>query len=410
MLYFQHMKQTRSLMLRVVLASALALCIVVAPRPASAQARDTSIAARMARVERNIIAIAASGADSGAPRTLKQRMAAMKVPGLSIAVVEGGRIVWAQGYGMRDVADGSPVDTGTLFQAASISKPVSATVMFRLIEQGRLSLDEDVNDQLTSWKVPANQFTTVEKVTPRRLVSHMAGTTVAGFDGYSAGDPLPTLPQILDGSPPANSAPVRVTDIPGAHERYSGGGVTILQLLMQDITGKPFDVLANELVLAPVGMRQSTFVQPLPARLASRAATGYDAARTAIPGKYHVYPEQSAAGLWTTPSDLARFMLAIGRSYRGEKDGILKQASAREMLTPIPRGSGLGFGLSGAGDAFRYRHNGGNAGFTCYAVAFAGAGRGVVIMSNSDNGLTVIHELGRALSREFGWPPLWMRE
>ena len=369
MLYFQHMRQTRSLLLRIALGSALALCIVIAPRPATAQSRDTNIATRMARVERDIIAIAASGADSGAPRTLKQRMASMKVPGLSIAVFEHGRIVWAEGYGMRDVANESPVDTSTLFQAASISKPVSATVMFRLIEQGRLSLDEDVNDKLTSWKVPANRFTVVAKVTPRLLVSHMAGTTVSGFDGYSVGAPLPTLPQILDGLPPANSAPVRVTDIPGAHERYSGGGVTILQLLMQDITGKSFAVLAKELVLAPVGMRQSTFVQPLPARLASRAATGYDSEGTAIPGKYHVYPEQSAAGLSTTPSDLARFMLAIGRSYRGEKGGILKQATAREMLTPVPRGSGLGFGLSGSGDAFRYRHNGGNAGFNSGTAA-----------------------------------------
>ncbi|MEP6619008.1 MAG: serine hydrolase domain-containing protein [bacterium] len=404
------MRIPRSLPLRFVLARALALGIIVVPRPAPAQASDTNIAARMARVERNVIAIAASGADSGPAQTLPQRMAAMKVPGLSVAVFEGGRIVWAGGYGMRDVRDGSPVDTSTLFQAASISKPVSATVMFRLIEQGRLSLDEDVNEKLTSWKVPASQFTTVEKVTPRRLVSHMAGTTVSGFAGYAVGDPLPTLAQILDGLPPANSAPVRVTNTPGARESYSGGGVTVLQLMMQDITGKSFDVLANELVLAPVGMRRSTFVQPLPARLAPRAATAYDGNGTAIRGKYHVYPEQSAAGLWTTPSDLARFMLAIGRSYRGEQDGILRQATAREMLTPIPGGSGLGFGLSGAGDALRYRHTGGNAGFTCYAVAFVGSGRGVVIMSNSDNGTTVIRELGRAVSREFGWPALWMRE
>ncbi len=392
------------------LAVALCACLPGAREMGAQAPRDTSLASRIARINQRVIAIAATGADSGAPQTLAQRMAAMKVPGLSIAIFDGGKIVWARGYGMRDVADGSPVDTGTLFQAASISKPVAATVMFRLIEQGLFTLDVDVNDKLTSWKVPPSPFTTIEKVTPRRAVSHMAGLTVSGFAGYAVGVPLPTLPQILDGLPPANSAPVRVDTTPGARERYSGGGVTVLQLMMQDVTHRKFEELARELVLGPVGMMQSTYVQPLPAALTGRAATAYDTQGRPVPGRYHVYPEQSAAGLWTTPSDLARFMLSIGRSYRGEPNGILRQATARKMLTAIPGGSGLGFGLSGEGAAFRYRHTGGNEGFRCYAVAFTATGRGVVIMTNSDNGSPLVRELGRAVSRELGWAALWMGE
>jgi CubicO group peptidase (beta-lactamase class C family) len=241
---------------------------------------------------------------------------------------------------VRDRAAGAPVDERTLFQAASISKPVTSTAMFRLIEQGRLALDEDVNVRLRSWKVPESAFTQTEKVTPRRIVSHMAGLTVHGFAGYDAGTPLPTLPQILDGLPPANSPPVRVTALPGDHESYSGGGFTVLQLLIQDVTGRPFKDVLDDLVLRPVKMTHSTFAQPLPQGSADGAATGYQADGTPIAGRFHVYPELAAAGLWTTPSDLARFMLAIGRSYRGEAGGLLRrETSPSPSRTPAAASS-----------------------------------------------------------------------
>ncbi len=337
-------------------------------------------------------------------------MAALKVPGLSIAVFDSGRIVWARGYGVKDQNTGTVVNTATMFQTASISKPVTSVGMFRLVEQGRISLDQDVNAQLQSWAVPNNRFTQVEKVTPRRIVTHMSGFNVHGFLGYRLGDALPTVQQILNGEPPANSPLVRVDTIPGAQESYSGGGFVVLQLLMQEKSGRSFDSLLTDLVLKPAGMAHSTFAQPLPAKLLGRAATGYDDTGVSIPGKYHVYPELAPAGLWSTPSDLARFMLAVGRSYRGESGGLLEQTSARTMLTKVSGGSGQGFGQSGEGNAFRYRHSGGNAGFTCYAVAFAGIGRGMVVMTNSDAGSQLIRELTRTVAREYGWPRMWVRE
>jgi CubicO group peptidase (beta-lactamase class C family) len=365
---------------------------------------------RMARVEDDLRVIDARGEDTPQRHSIAERMKALGVPGLSVAVFDGGTIIWSRGYGVRDRAAADPVDERTLFQAASISKPVTSAALFRMIEDGRLALDEDVNLRLRSWKLPDSEFTRTDKVTPRRIVSHMAGLTVHGFGGYAAGAPLPTVPQILDGLPPANSPPVRVTAPPGARERYSGGGFTVLQLLMQDVAERPFGDLVNDLVLRPLNMTRSTFVQPLPPQLAEGAATGYQADGTPIAGRFHVYPELAAAGLWTTPSDLARFMLAIGRSYRGEAGSFLQRDTATLMLTKIPDAGGLGFGLSGEGRAHRYRHNGGNAGFTCYAVAFTAAGRGVVLMTNSDGGDGLMREFARAIAREYGWPYMWVRE
>jgi len=370
---------------------------------------EDTAAALVARVERGVVRRSAAGADSGPPTTLIARMAELRVPGAAVAVFDGGRILWARGYGVADVASGAPVDTLTLFQAASISKPVTAIGMFRLAERGVVDPDADVNGMLRSWRVPPSPFTAAEPVTLRRIVSHMAGLTVHGFLGYPVGAPLPSLVEVLDGRPPANSPPVRVDTVPGARESYSGGGVTVMQLLLEDVTRTPFAALMDTLVLRPAGMPHSTFTQPLPDTLAGHAASGYRADGTPVPGRWRVHPEQAAAGLWTTPSDLARFLLAVGRAYRGEPGGIVQPTTARAILTRVPRGSGLGFGLSGTGATLRYRHSGGNDGFTGFAVAFAENGRGVVVLTNSDNGTALYPEVLDAVSRAYGWPRMTNR-
>lgn len=364
--------------------------------------------AHIAKIERNLLAIDSSGAEAGKPQTIAARMAALKIPAVSLAVFADGEIIWARAYGVSDHNTDQPANTHTLFQAASISKPLTATAVFRLIENGKLTLAEDVNAKLQSWHIPENEFTATEKITLRHILSHTAGLSVSGFGGYAIDSPLPTVPQILDGTPPANSAPVRVESTPGEKESYSGGGYTILQQLLEDVSGRPFAALMNDLVLEPAGMKESTFAQPLPETWAAHAASGYDENGLPIPGRYHIYPELAAAGLWTTPTDIARFMLSIGRSYWGEAPGLLQQQTAQTMLTKTPPGSGLGFGLSGEGDAFRYRHSGGNAGFVCYAVAFTSRGSGAVIMTNANAGYGFIQELTQAIAREYGWPPLWL--
>lgn len=366
-------------------------------------------AAMIKRIENEIHPITNSGADSNITQTLVQRMQSFGVPGISVVVFDSGQIVWAKGYGVKDELTREAVDAGTLFQAASISKPVTSVGTFRLVERNLLKLDDDVNQTLKSWKIPDTDLTATEKVTLRRIVSHMSGLSIHGFFGYAQSDTIPTEIQILNGVPPANNKPVLVVEKPGTREIYSGGAFTLLQLLLQDVTGKPFKELLKEEVLQPAGMNQSGFDQPLPAARQKNFAKGYNAEGKMLEGGFYVYPELAAAGLWTNPSDLARFMLNISGCYRGEK-GLLKQSTMQEMLTKIPGGGGLGFGVDGSGSpAKRFRHSGGNYGYTCYAVAFTDIGRGVVVMTNSDNGSPLIRELVRTISRVYGWPPMLNR-
>src|SRR4051812_12660705 len=238
--------------------------------------------------------------------SLDELMKTYNVPGLSIAVIENYKIVDVKAYGVIASGSNTRVTPRTLFQAGSISKPVAATAALYLVENGKLSLDEDVNHKLMSWKVPENEFTKTEKVTLRRLMSHTGGLTIHGFPGYDVDDKLPSLTQIFNGEKPANTEPIRVDIVPGTQARYSGGGVTIEQQLMIDVTGKQFPALLKETVLDKIGMTDSSYEQPLPAARGAMTACGTYMDGKPVHGKWHVYPEMAAAGLWTTPTDLAK--------------------------------------------------------------------------------------------------------
>ncbi|HEY3458827.1 MAG TPA: serine hydrolase domain-containing protein [Bryobacteraceae bacterium] len=246
--------------------------------------------------------------------SILERMKALNVRGVSIAVVNNYEIEWAKGYGFADLESKRPVEVTTLFQAGSISKPVAAVAAMKMVEKGIFALNQDINTFLKTWKLPDNEFTKDKKVTLREILSHSAGLTVHGFPGYAAGDPLPTLVQILNGEKPANTPPIRVDIVPGSIWRYSGGGYTIMQLAMTDVSGKAFPAIMRDTVLSKASMRSSTYENPLPARLSELAATGYRRDGTRVPGRYHTYPEMAAAGLWTTASDLARFGIEIQKS------------------------------------------------------------------------------------------------
>src|SRR5580704_14739404 len=269
---------------------------------------------RIARIESDVVAYPVGSGQAPLHLGLQQLMAQFHDPGLSVAVVDHFQIVWTKAYGVVATGSDVPVTTKTLFQAGSISKPVAATGALYLVEHGKLALDEDVNKKLITWKVPDNDFTKTEKVTLRRILSHSAGLTVHGFPGYATDAPRPTLPQVLNGEKPANTAAVRVDFLPGSKVVYSGGGVTIEQQLVMDVTQKPFPQFMKEVVLDKIGMTDSTYEQPLPAALASRAATGTYPDGKSVAGKWHVYPEMAAAGLWTTPTDLAKFGIQIAKS------------------------------------------------------------------------------------------------
>lgn len=344
--------------------------------------------------------------------TLQERMEALHVPGVSIAIIDGRQVGWAGGFGVKEAPWADRVTTSTLFQVASISKPVVASAALRLVEAGKLSLDEDVNSYLRSWKVPASGLTAVKKVTLRRILSHSAGLTVQGFAGYRYDEPLPTLQQVLDGEKPANNSAIRVDTTPGSLTRYSGGGFTVLQQLLIDVSEEPFPSFLKRLVFDPVGMPLSTYEQPLPKNRLEEAARGHDAEGAVIQGNWHTYPEMAAAGLWTTPTELAKWVLEISRAWSGQASSLLSTSTARQMLTlrrvpPSPGFSikfGLGLALQGEGDSFSFTHNGSNEGFLATFVMYPALGRGAVVMTNADQGGTLFTEVLQSVAAEYQWP------
>jgi len=364
------------------------------------------LADRIQRVENGLIPNPGIVVKGQPPRkaSLVERMKAYRVPGLSLAVINSYEIEWEEGYGVRESGGAGSVTPDTLFQAASISKPVAAATALYYVERGILGLDEDVNSRLRSWKIPQNAWTRKGKVTLRGLLSHTAGLTVDRFPGYAEGKELPSLRQILDGGKQANTPPVKVDMEIGSRFRYSGGGYAVLQQLLIDVLGRPFPYIVRDAVLIKLDMSQSRFEQPLPQALAEHAASGHRPDGSVLPGKWHTYPEMAAAGLWTTPGDLALFAREAMLARQGKSDRILSQVMVGLMLTPIKDNMGLGFFVRGTGQDFQFSHSGENEGFICYMMAYPERGQGAVIMTNSDLGGELMPELLRSLSVEYGWP------
>jgi len=368
---------------------------------ASSSAPTSSVEERIRRVESGLLpAVTIRGAQSPA-MTLAERMKFYRIPGVSVAVVSGGRVEWARGFGVKDATTNEPVTAETLFQAGSISKPVAALAALRLVEQGRLSLDEDVNLKLVTWKVPENEFTKEKKVTLRGLLTHSAGLTVHGFPGYAADAPVPTVIQIFNGEKPANSAAVRVDTVPGTRWRYSGGGYTVMQQLVADVAKKPFAEVAKQLVLDPAGMKHSTYEQPLPVRLAAQAATAHRAGQP-IKGRFHTYPEMAAAGLWTTPADLALLAVELQKALAGRSNKIISKEMAAQMMSRQFGGWGLGPGVEVINGVVKFSHGGVDEGFEAFWVGY-GDGRGAAVMTNGDRGSALANEVLRSVAREYGW-------
>lgn len=366
---------------------------------------DSNVERRIERIQQLIPPVLVQG-EAPVRTKLSEQMAELHVPGVSIAVIHDGAIQWARGFGVTRVG-GSPVTARTLFQAASISKPVTALAALHLVQAGKLDLDADVNRYLKTWKIPANTFTEQHPVTLRELLTHTAGMTVHGFAGYASDAPVPTLIQILDGTPPANSPAIRVDMTPGTAWRYSGGGYVIVQQLLEDVTGTPFAKLMRDTVLVPIGMAESTFDQPLPASRMVDVAWPHRSSGQPVRGGPHVYPERAPAGLWTTPSDLARYALEVQHALAGS-GRMLSTSTASQMLTPEMNHWGLGPMIGGSSGRPYFEHNGGNEGYRCILRVYE-SGDGAVVMTNGDNGGAVADPLMRTIANEYGWadrPPV----
>ena len=354
-------------------------------------------------VENNLAGI--QGAEKDSAWNILSRMNHYKIKGVSIAVIHNYKTAWTKGYGWADENARIPVSPETRFQAASISKSLNAVGVLRLAQENKLNLQEDIDQYLTAWKFPYDTKSNGKKITTIELLSHTAGLNVHGFEGYPIGTTLPTIVQILNGQPPANSVAIRSMTEPGLRSEYSGGGITISQLIVMDITRIPYAQFMEGEVLIPLGMTGSSYEQPT--RIDSNLlATGYRGNGEPVPGKYHVYPEQAAAGLWTNPTDLSKYIIETQLAYEGKSAKVLNQTMTHLRLTPNGDAhAALGVFIDSALGVVYFQHGGANEGFRCQYMGSLQGGDGLVIMVNSDNG-AIIPEIINSISRVYHWKGL----
>ena len=340
--------------------------------------------------------------------SIPQLMQRLHVPGVSIAIIKDYRVHWLKSYGVADVETGRLVDSATVFQAASISKPVTAMAAMRLVQDQRLALDADINTYLRSWRVPTSELNRTQPVTARSLFSHTSGSDDGfGFPGYDPAAPRPTLVQILNGQPPSNVGSVTFVRAPYRGYKYSGGGLTIMQLALTELTGVPFAEFMGSTVLTPLGMTNSSYEQPMTAAFASHAARAHNGQGKGMGAAWHVYPEQAAAGLWTTPTDLAQFVIEVMTAVRGPRGKVLSQAAAHEMVSPVGTGPfAVGLRIEQRGEGWYFGHSGGNWGFQADIKGHVRKGYGVVIMTNGDSGGVLIAEIEARVALAYGWDSL----
>jgi len=380
------------------------LCVALILLAGWIVAADDPVDVLIARIE----GPQAGGTGELANLPLAQVLETVHVPGASVAVIKDFKVHWAKGYGKADVVSGDAVDADTLFQAASISKPVAAMASLKAVQDGRFGLDDDINGIVKSWKLPTGDFTRERPVTPRALLSHTSGLDDGfGFPGYAPSAPRPTPVQILDGQPPSNVGPVRLARPPMTAMKYSGGGVLLMQLALTDVIGRPFPEIMQSYVLGPIGMTHSAYEQPLSPARDRHAARAHDRDGRARDVKWHVYPELEAAGLWTTPTDLATFAIEVQQTLQGRSTRVLSRAMAQEMVTPVGVGDyAVGFAVSKRGEGWYFAHSGGNWGFICDLLAHRLKGYGVAVMTNGDGGGRFVSEVEARVASAYRWDSL----
>ncbi len=365
--------------------------------------------AEIEAIENNLkLPISFEGEEQNAINIL-DRMKYHNVPGVSIAVFRDGKLSWARGYGYANTETMDTIDVNTVFQAGSISKPVAALAALKLVDAGKIDLDTDVNTYLKEWKVPDNPFTKEEKVTLRRLLTHTAGLTVHGFPGYEHDEEIPSVAAVLDGE--GNTDAVRVDTFPGSIWRYSGGGYTVMQQMVEDVSGEDFATFVQEEVLTPLGMDHSTYVQPLPESFHDNASAAFDGGEAVMAeGLWNNYPEKAAAGLWTTPSDLVKYCIDIQSAMKGGTSEVLSNEMVESMLTKHKNDWGLGPALELNGDSLTFGHGGKNRGFSNLMRAFAHYGDGAIVMTNGDRGTRLMREIMAGISDYYDWDWFNIRE
>lgn len=391
---------------RLVLVSSVLLLLSACSRPDPESSEEPPPSGdAVARISNGLLPAVVEKGRLGQKASIPDRMAHYGVPGLSIAVIHDGKLAWESAFGVTAAVGGDPVTRRTMFQAASISKPVTAVAALILVQDGLIDLDDEANTYLKSWEIPENDFTRTEPVTVRGLLSHTSGFSGnAGVIDYMPGSSIPTLIQALKGEPPSKTGPVRVT-APLGKLSYSGSGYVVLQQTLVDMSGEPFDEFMRETVLAPLEMNHSTFDQAPPVE---GIAKGHHAGGEPLPGGYRVHSGEAAAGLWSTASDLAKFAVSIQQAASGRAETLLTRETAAQMLrSPLLecfRCWGLGFELLGEGADLWFTHDGINMGFDSKLLAHSSSGDGAVVMTNGSLSFGLIYEILDSIAAEYNWP------
>lgn len=380
----------------------IAICVLIIGLPVMGKTLDE----RVAEFESGLRPAVFMRGTELARWTIEERMVHYKVPGMSLAIIENGEIIYAKGYGVKAVNAPDKVDKNTVFSVASISKIATAATILRLVAKGQISLEGSVNDYLKTWQVSENIYTQTFPVTLRGIMAHTAGLTLHGFPDFDPGEQLPTVINTLDGTPPSLTEPVKASYVPGTAWRYSGGGTTVAQLLIEDVTGLTFPDASKRNVFDVLGMSRSTFQNPLPAAYGNIAKAHNEYGQvTALPRGWQSFPEMAASGLWTTPSDIARMMIGFMRSYHGLEGSFLPKEIAQDMMTEVGVSPfGLGPVLDGAGIQRRFSHGGTNDSYTAWMEGHLASNSGVVIFTNAVAGYNLYLEVRRAISDAFEWP------
>ncbi|MGL1892834.1 MAG: beta-lactamase family protein [Spirochaetaceae bacterium] len=324
---------------------------------------------------------------------IESRMDFFNVPGVSIAVVESGETSWSEGFGTAN--------TDSLFQAASISKSITALGVLKLVEDGLLDLDKNINNYLKTWQLEDTIHTRNRKITTRMLLTHMSGISESGLKGYDLEEELPTLDDLLNGK--GHKVSPKPHYFPGLKRRYSWSGYTIIQKIIEDVSGLSFEEYLNNNVLKPIGMTDSHLKQPLPENLKDRAIEGHDLFGEPIEGGWRSYPELAAAGMWSTATDIATFTIEIHKILTTDYEGILSKKSIEQMLSYNDGGWGLGVSLKFDKKDLIFRHSGKNSGYTNYYISKAFKGESIVIMTNGDNAWKLIMEILHSIENYKSW-------
>jgi CubicO group peptidase (beta-lactamase class C family) len=357
---------------------------------------------KIKQVENNLVGWAKLQ-DSKTAWNLQERMKYHNIHGVSVAVIRNYKIEWARGYGFADTSDKRPVTHNTLFQAASISKSLNAMGVLQLADKKKIDIHQNVNNYLQSWKFPEDSLTRNTKLTTAHLLSHTGGLTVHGFYGYKWTDSLPTDNEILNGQRPANSSAVRSQFAPGVRFQYSGGGTTISKKIIMDVSGQEYDMYMWKQVMEPIGMSRSFYPQPPPPQAFRSLATAYRASGAPLIGKFNIYPEQAADGLWTTPTDIGKFIIEMQLSLQGKSNKVLSKEMTDTMLTPyLDKSAAMGVFINTRGNKKYFQHAGANEGFRGQYYGSFENGDGVVVMVNSDNN-AIVGEIINSVATVYDW-------